>query len=155
MTLTLTSASHLDHNLTPEHVAYVLARYQERSGFFLETFTLPAELSDLENALYGPIAGDDPVPEANVCYRIRGDRRWASRMMAFGAFLPALADSRGMRPTRQLTVIAGPMGPGENCVLYTAYGGPAAPREPGDLTLPDWDAVQASRAFWAEHALAQ
>lgn len=38
------------------------------------------------------------------------------------------------------------------CVLYTAFGGPAAPQEPGDPGCKD---VGASTAFWREHALAK
>jgi hypothetical protein len=155
MPLLLTAASHLDHGLSPEHVAFVLALFHDRSGFFLETVTLPAELASLESALYGPLAGDAPVTEADVSYVVREGRRWASRVLAYGAPLLVGSTSSGQRPTRQLTVIGGPMSPGENCTLYTAYGGPAAPREPGDLTLPDWEAVQVSRTFWTEHALAR
>jgi hypothetical protein len=39
-------------------------------------------------------------------------------------------------------------------ILYTAFGGPAAPREPGDPSLDGNEAGLAeSKAFWAEHAL--
>ncbi len=61
--------------------------------------------------------------------------------------------ARPNRPTRTLTVIAGPSD-GKACVLYTSYGGPCAPREPGDPGIPNWEGVQEARAFWAEHALA-
>lgn len=142
MTLHLASVSHLDHALSTEHIAFMLALFSDRHGFFLETVTLPSELSSLESALYGPLEGDAPVSEANVSYTVRAGRKCASRVVA----LPP-------RPTRLLTVIAGPC-IGRPCVLYTAYGGPLAPREPGDLTLADWESVQAARSFWAEHALA-
>ena len=98
-------------------------------------------LTDLECGLHGPIAGDAPVPEDEVRYKIRGNRKNTSRVV-----------SRPKRPTRQVTVIAGPSGD-EPCVLYTAFGGPMAPREPGDVTIPNWDGVVESRKFWAEHAL--
>jgi len=39
-------------------------------------------------------------------------------------------------------------------VLYTAYGGPVAPREPFDRSL-DEEAKAESEKFWAEHALAE
>ncbi len=38
------------------------------------------------------------------------------------------------------------------CVLYTAFGGPPTPQEPDDPGCKD---VEASRRFWAEHALAR
>lgn len=38
------------------------------------------------------------------------------------------------------------------CILYTAFGGPAAPQEPGDPGCKD---PAASAAFWQEHALAK
>jgi hypothetical protein len=36
------------------------------------------------------------------------------------------------------------------CIVYTMYGGPLAPQEPGDPGCRD---VDASKAFWSEHAL--
>jgi hypothetical protein len=57
-----------------------------------------------------------------------------------------------VRPTRQLTIVAGPHGD-EPCVLYTAYGGPEAPREPGDPDIPGHSARDAAAVFWADHAL--
>jgi hypothetical protein len=39
------------------------------------------------------------------------------------------------------------------CVLFTAYGGPAAPREPGDSSIASWEELTQSRRFWAQHAL--
>lgn len=57
--------------------------------------------------------------------------------------------ARAPRQVRTVTVIAGPHD-GQPCVLFTAFGGPLAPQEPGDPGCKDPDA---SRAFWAEHAL--
>lgn len=49
----------------------------------------------------------------------------------------------------------GALGPDEqdqlNC--YTAFGGPLAPKEPGDPTLKPEERAK-SEAFWREHALA-
>lgn len=135
--------SHLDHGLTAAHVAWLERRFVSRTGFFLETVELPAELPPLTCALHGPLVGDAPVPESEVTYRRRGDRPGASRLCA-----------RPPRPTRLLTVIAGPEGE-DPCVLYTAFGGPAAPREPCDPGLADGELREASRAFWAEHALSE
>jgi hypothetical protein len=148
----ITAESHLDHGLNQEHVAWLIERFADKSRFFLETITLPDFLPEVECALYGPICGDEPVAEATVTYKIRGSRKYASRVLADGSFLPSTASASGTRKTRTLTVIAGPSGV-DPCVLYTSYGGPVAPREPGDPGIGTWESVLESRAFWATHAL--
>ena len=135
--------SHLDHDLTAAHVAWLTSHFADRTGFFLETVELPAELPPLSCALHGPLVGDPPVPESEVTYRRRGDRPGPSRLC-----------TRPSRPTRLLTVIAGPEGD-DPCVLYTAHGGPAAPREPFDPGLEAGEVLEASAAFWAAHALSE
>jgi len=92
--------------------------------------------------LYGPIMGDEPVPFEVIRFEARGDRKWLSRLI-----------SAPMRPTRMVTVIGGPDGD-EPCVLYTAYGGASAPREPGDPFLAgNAEGLAESEAFWSVHAL--
>lgn len=141
--------THLDHGLTPAHLEWLLATFRDRREFLLETVELPPELAPVMCALYGPSMGDEPVSESEVRYIVRGGRHCTSRVLRWDhIMLP--------RETRLLTVIAGPVSKGtvdKPCVLYTAYGGPAAPREPGDLSIPNWEALTASRAFWAIHAL--
>lgn len=102
---------------------------------------MPDALEPLECGLHGPIMGDEPISETEVTYAVRGKRCTASRFI-----------DRPKRPTRQVTVIAGEHD-GRQCVLFTAFGGPSAPREPGDSTLKSWEEVCESRKFWAEHAL--
>jgi deoxycytidine triphosphate deaminase len=63
--------SHLDHNLTPAHVAFLRSHFAGKTGFFIETVILPHELSDLTCGLYGPTMGQpidprDPPPTATV-----------------------------------------------------------------------------------------
>lgn len=130
--------SHLDHDLTTEQVAYLFERFADRTAFFIETFELPSELGTVPCFLYGPTMGDEPVHEAIVHYYNRGARAWPTRSIA-----------RDSRPTRMVTVIAGPH-EAESCILYTAFGGPQAPQEPGDPGCKD---IEASKAFWATHAL--
>lgn len=143
MPLVIHAESHLDHDLSPAHVAWLLIRFADRDAFFLETVELPPELSPVQCGLYGPVLGDESVAEADVRYVVRGSRKCVSRIV-----------ERPARNTRTLTVIAGPAH-GLVCVLYTSYGGPSAPREPGDTSLPTWEAVLESRAFWSTHALTQ
>lgn len=131
--------SHLDHGLSKEAIAFVLAKFADRQAFFVETFDLPDGMGELDCGLHGPLVGDAPVPEGEVFYRQRGDRQYGSRMCG-----------RPARKTRTCTVVGGPEG-GE-CILYTSYGGPAAPREPNDPNLPDVER-EASAMFWAVHAL--
>lgn len=71
----------------------------------------------------------------------RGDRSWESRLVRATPV-----------QTRLVTVVAGPHD-GSPCVLYTAYGGPQAPREPGDPNIRDDAERKACVAFWSEHAL--
>jgi hypothetical protein len=159
--------SHLDHALTPAQVAYVLERFADRQSFFIETITLPKGLGTVPCGLYGPLMGDSPIGEGEVTYAARGTRAWPSRLVD----LPP-------RQQHELTVIAGPHeetcplcgGSGSfgewkarlpcscdhgkrkhACILFTAFGGPLAPQEPGDPGRKD---VEASRRFWGEHALA-
>lgn len=142
-TLVITPDSHLDHGLTAAHLAFILKAFSAPSetGVAIVTLELPEELEGLSCALYGPACGDSPVPEDEVVYRARGDRSYNSRMVA-----------RAPRSVRQVTVIAGPH-KDLPCVLYTAFGGPASPREPADPFLAK-TGRQESEAFWAEHALA-
>lgn len=131
--------SHVDHGLTQAQVDYLLKFFANRDAFFIETVGLPLELGTVPCGLFGPIMGDSPVPESEVTYERRGERTWTSRMLEVAY----------PRTSRKVTVIAGPHD-GEPCVLFTAYGGPLAPQEPDDPGCRD---VEASRAFWREHAL--
>jgi len=132
--------SHLDHGLKQDHVDFLMKEFGDRTDFFIETVELPPELSDLQNELYGPRVGDEPVTEDEVHYAVRGDRKGKSRMIA-----------KPSRPTRFMTVIAGPSEGYDGIVLYTAYGGFSAEREP--FGAPP-EALAASEKFWSEHALA-
>ncbi len=132
--------SHIDHGLTEAQIRYLLDRFADRDGFFIETLTLPRELGTVPCGLYGPLAGDSAIREDEVTYARRGERAWNSRLID----LP-------MRQQHEVTVIAGPHD-GHACVLYTAFGGSAAPQEPGDPSCKD---PIASAAFWRQHALAR
>ena len=160
--------SHVDHNLTEDQLRYLLDRFADRNAFFLETIELPDQLGSVPCGLWGPIMDDPPIEETEVHHEHRGTRAWTSRLV-----------ERPTRPTRMITVIAGPHeetctrcnGDGQigswkaaipcscnagkivyACVLYTAFGGPASPQEPGDPGCKD---PVASAAFWREHALAK
>lgn len=135
----LIAESHTDH-VTAEHLTWILEHFRDRTGFFIETVTLPESLPMLSCDLWGPATGEDPVPESAVFYARRGNRKGESRLVR-----------RERLKTWQMTVVAGPEGD-EPCVLYTAYGGPAAPREPWDESLDDAGRDESTR-FWAEHAL--
>ena len=138
----ITAAAHLDHALTPDHIAFIAAKFADRQAFFIETVTLDEGLSALPCGLHGPVLGDGPVPEAEVAYAVRGARAGVSRLV-----------ERPAREVRMMTVIGGPDGD-DPCVLYTAFGGPAAPREPWDPSL-DEAGWAASLAFWEAHALSR
>lgn len=131
---------HADHGVTESTLMWAIAQIGG-SGFFLQTFTLPDAHPDLMNALYGPSSGDEPVSDEDVHFVKRSEDRPESRMVK----LPK-------RPTRLLTVI-GILGDGE-VTIFTAYGGPVAEREPGDVTLRTDEEKAAAVAFWSTHALA-
>lgn len=132
--------SHIDHGLTEAQLHHLLERFADREEFFVETLTLPDDLGTVPCGLYGPLVSDPSVREDDVTYASRGERAWRSRLID----LPP-------RQQHAVTVIAGPHD-GHACVLYTAFGGPAAPQEPGDPACKD---PEASAAFWREHALAR
>lgn len=131
--------SHLDHGLTEAQVAYIFERFASESRFFVETIELPTNLGTVPCGLYGPIMGDDPIPEDQVVYLKRNGRPYETRFV-----------DKPTRPTNQVTIIAG-RHDNHPCVLFTAFGGPAAPKEPGDPNCMD---LAASQAFWTQHALA-
>lgn len=143
--LNIISGSHLDHALTMAHLRFILATFGNRDGFFAETVSLPPELADLPCGLHGPATGQPPVGDDAVEPVVRPGRSYPSRMLR--------NQTVGMLPSRLLTVIAGPVGD-LTCVLFTAYGGPLAPKEPGDPSLPEAERA-ASVEFWRVHALAR
>ena len=147
MGLIVSKESHLDHALTiaqldwAKSVLEKLCDETSHGEVLVQTLQLPPELGTIPVSLVGPKTGGSIVPEESATYMVRGSRRWASRM------------TTGEPPqTRLLTIIAGP-DQGEPCVLYTVYGGPQAPREPGDPSLKSWEEVRESRDFWEQHAL--
>jgi len=133
--------SHTDHGLTADQFAFVVERFGHKEGFFAATVELPEGLGTVPCGLHGPLVGDEPVKEEEVYYAKRAGRDWASRLCA-----------RPPRETRTLSVIGGPLG-GEPCVLYTAFGGPLAPREPFDTSLDSVEERWESLRVWNEHAL--
>jgi hypothetical protein len=121
--LKVTGVSHLDHGLSSDHMAWLTAALNERiaagevgRGVSTVTLSIPRSLLGLHTALVQTTEG--------VRLERRGSREWPSRVV-----------DRPMRWTRQCTAVVGPH-EGEEHVLYTAYGGPSAPREPGDPSIP-------------------
>lgn len=121
MTMQTHKDSHLDHGLTEAQIAHVLTRFADREAFTLKTIELPPELGTVPCGLHGPIMGDQPVSDAECVHAKRGERAWTSRLC-----------ERPPRQVRTVTVIAGPHD-GEACIVYTMFGGPQAPQEPGEI----------------------
>lgn len=146
--------SHNDH-ITAEHMGVLREMARDgvfeaiivppQAGIFIATLRLPEHLPDVLNGLRGPLSGEPPVGEGSVFYGIRGEGRPnLSRLTA----LPSA-------PTRLVTVIVGRLEERDGVwhgTLFTAYGGPCAPQEPGDPYLAP-ERVEASVTFWREHAL--
>ena len=173
--------SHVDHGLTEAQLSYLLDRFASRDSFFIETITLPRELGTVPCGLYGPLTGDPTIREDEDSYAARGTRAWDSRLIDLppreqhevtviaGPHEVPCEDCHGTgeRLNLSLTVqfsmggeqIHRPCPPcngtgkiAHACVLFTAFGGPLAPQEPGDPACKD---VAASTTFWREHALAK
>lgn len=150
-TIAVLPESHVDHAVSPEQLAWLLAEaaaagafdagYFEHPHVVCLTFELPEELGTVPCGLHGPEMGDEPVLEAEVTRAARGARGYESRLCA-----------RPARQVRSASVITGPHGPDAPLVLYTCFGGPVAPREPLDPTVSEGE-LRRSEAFWAEHAL--
>jgi len=127
--------SHVDHGLTDEQLEYALSNCHGSSEVLVEQVELPEYLGTVPCGLYGPAMGDAPVAEFDAYYNERPGRDGKSRLVM-----------RPFRRSRTVTVVSGPHNGAVAC-LYTAYGGPAAPREMFE------DDSDESAEFWAEHAL--
>ena len=132
---------HADHGLVRQHLVVIDQHLRDWDGqFMLALIPIPDGVPSLPSALYGPACGDDPVPENQVQYVVRGERRGPSRVV-----------DRLLRDVRSMVVVCGQGRHG--AVIYTAYGGQViAPREWWDIGLRPLEAIEAAR-FWAEHAL--
>lgn len=142
--------SHLDHGLPPEAIKVIEDAIKDLKAFTILTITVSGTgVGPMLCKLHGPITGEEVVLEEECRMVRRGTREWESRMCDRP---PVLTD--------QVTIIVGPYanvddGPGyEEIILFTAYPGPLAPREPGDPSIQaDEGLILESQDFWAHHAL--
>ena len=133
---------HADHGITPEQMEYIqssIATSVEGDGFFIAEDKIPAELGTVPCGLYGPAMGDQPVGDDAVVREKRGDRPYADRMTDLPFRDVDYVQSIGIRE-------------GDKFTLFTVYGGPLAPQHPED---PSNREVEASKTFWAQHALSR
>ena len=133
---------HADHGISPEQMEWIKAQIKaaDPKTFFVQEIQIPGELGMVRNAMYGPAAGDPPVPESEVSYRPRGDRPWSDRVVSWPT-----------RPVNYVQAIGMPDQDNPNkIVLFTVYGGPLAPQHPDDPGCRD---VSAAKKFWSQHAL--
>lgn len=128
-TIAVLPVSHVDHDLSDAQLAWLIDRANEylllpdtSSGLLKLTLTLPEEFGAIPCGLHGPVMGDEPVGNDEVEPGRRGERLGDSRLCA-----------RPPRQVRKVSLIAGPH-EDQPWVLFTAFGGPIAPREPGELT---------------------
>lgn len=153
--------SHVDHGIPACVRDYVLRLFKGRAEFFVETVEYPQEhpvwhslsnwMADHNSPAYYqklppvPCALHMDVPEGEVHYARRGDREWESRLC-----------KRPPRMVRQVTIVAGPHPADRDAgmVVFTMYGGPEAPREPGDPSL-EGEALEEAKRFWAAAALSE
>jgi hypothetical protein len=170
-------ASHVDHDLTEAQVDFLMKQFADRDSFFIATIELPEQLGTVPCGLFGPILGDAPIADGDVTLAKRGTRTWESRLIDRAPrpvrTLTVIAGPHeetcmhcqdGLRMS--LAIPSGGSssafyrcetckGTGKiqhDCILYTAFGGPLAPQEPGDPGCKD---PAASALFWRDHALAK
>jgi hypothetical protein len=162
MKLIISPKSHLDHGLVSGHITLIAMALEGReNGFCILQLDIPTSLPPLECGLRGPTVGTPPVLDKYTRMSTRGDRKWASRVFDVtvsldigstgriygrGTEYPGLLDKLEVR---KMVAIVGPDG-----TLFTAYGGPLAPREPGDTSMNAQEREE-SIAFWNEHALVE
>jgi len=147
----ITTKSHIDHGLRPQHLDFIGKTFGHRTKFFIETIELPHGIAPLRCGLVGPLTDHKGVDASEVEFRRRGDRIVPSRMMTSAA-----CEARGLHlipMSRKLTVIGGIDVESGDCILFTAYGGPLAPREVGDPFVTDADELVKNFHFWRQHAL--
>lgn len=134
----ITKKSHIDHGLSLAQISYLTNRFAGAAGFFIEELELPVELGTVPCGLIGPITGFAPMREEDTFLGKRGTRTYDSR----------LTKKYDTFPTLVVTVIAGPdPDEGEPCILYTAFGGPKAHKEPGELQLQR-EAIEKARSTY-------
>jgi hypothetical protein len=157
--------SHFDHGLNDAQRKYFLELFAARDSFFIETVTMPSHLGYVPCGLFGPLMGDTPIPEAEVGYDVRGTRAWQSRLVErtprqvrqvtviAGPYEETCGRCGGTGSFYGLAIPPdnGPFNCDcENgtikhaCIVYTMFGGPKAPREPGELRLKR-DAAEKAR----------
>lgn len=137
--------AHADHGLTDIHLSVIDTVLKDWDGktFFLKLVTLPIYADSLPSALWGPDAGDDPIPNdhPDVVWRVRGNRAQPSKLV-----------KRPVRQVRKMVVCAGPGKHGDG-IVYSAYGSQClGHREPWDRSMNDEERA-AAEAWWAQHAL--
>jgi len=139
MQIKLQIGSHMDHHLSVSHLALIVAAVAPmKDEFTIITVDIPASLPAVPCNLRGPDVGTAPVMDEHVRMKTRTGRDWDSRILDL-VCSPLMV--------RKLTAVIGPDG-----TLYTVYGGPVAPREPGDPSMSDEERVL-SVEFWSKHAL--
>ena len=119
--------AHDDHGISDAQAEYIHAQVcaTEPTGFFIQEVIIPECHGDVENGIYGPCEGDDPVPESEVVYVKRGDRAWSDRMVD----RPKRRTSR----VQAIGIMKYDEEAGVNHIVYlTIYGGVLAPQNPED-----------------------
>ena len=145
--ITIHKDSHIDHGIGSEVLADILKHFEDRTGSFIATVNLKdvtSLVSEVPCSLIGPATYNTPVSEEEVIYKPRPGQSYSSRLLKDGDKQATSSDV--------VTIICGEHD-GNPCVLFTAFGGPLAPKEPGDPTLKP-EEREASEKFWKEHALA-
>lgn len=152
MKLIIDPRSHMDHGLSTGHLLLIAEglKQKEEGKLTILQLDIPKHLPKLPCKLRGPIVGMEPIGEGVVEWCQRGAREVLSRMVRHDVLESKMAEyynPESVQTSAVLTAVIGPDG-----TLFTAYGGPLAPREPGDPSISEEDRLESAK-FWSEHAL--
>ena len=134
----LHKVSHVEQGISDVQLKYVLNMFEDRTGSFIDTVTLPYRLGMTKCILYGPLMNDGAVNDFDIIYGKRINRDYESRII-----------DKPARKSFKITVVGGPYKE-EACVLIAAYGGPFVPFEPNNPLCTN---IEMSKEFWNKHAL--
>jgi len=138
--------AHNDHGISEEQANYIHDQVMssEPDGFFIKEVVLPPVYGTIENSLYGPEEGDEPVSEEEVVYLKRGERMYSDRMVRWPKRQTDRCQAIGIVKYDEETSQT-------HVVYFTIYGGALAPQHPEDPNNRD---IEGSKEFWSKHALA-
>ena len=136
---------HADHGINDHQMDYIKLRLESNkdlnSFLIQEVKLLVQDHGYAPCALYGPAMGDEPITDDMVRMEKRSEDRPADRLIKAHLRCVDYVQAIGIMDRDK-----------DTCTLFTVYGGPLAPQNPEDPTLPEEGKAE-SVEFWSKHAL--